>query len=140
MKVKTLKILFESWDSFRDRTKKELNVAAKGKNNFVQPDDVLVFDTVASYQRLMSEPKYIILAAIKNLKPGSIYQLAKMVDRDFANVLKDCEILEGAGFITLEDTGDNRKTKQPQLTFAYNAIEVHLPNMVYSHHLGKTAA
>ena len=39
----------------------------------------------------MTEQKYVILAAIHNLKPNSLYQLAKLVDRDFANV-KSCSL------------------------------------------------
>lgn len=140
MKNKTLNIVFESWSDFKSRTKKELREVVAGKAAYIQPQDVLVFDSVASYQRLMSEQKYMILAAIRNLKPTSIYQLAKLVERDFANVKKDCETLEASGFIVLEDSGDNRGTKIPKLIFDYNVIEIHMPNMIYSHNLGKAAA
>ena len=132
--------MFESWADFKSRTKKELKDVVSGKGAQVQPEDTLVFDSLMSYQRLMSEQKYIILAAIKNLKPASIYQLAKFIERDFANVKKDCETLEASGFIVLEDSGDNRGTKLPKLIFDYNVIEIYLPNMTYSHNLGKTAA
>jgi predicted transcriptional regulator len=140
MKNKTLSIVFESWSDFKSRTQKELREVATNKTIHVHPQDVLVFDSVASYQRLMSEQKYMILAAIRNLKPTSIYQLAKLVERDFSNVKKDCETLEASGFILLEDSGDNRGTKIPKLIFDYNVIEIRMPNMVYSHNLGKIAA
>ena len=131
--------MFESWSDFKSSTKKELKDVIEGKK-IIQPKDTLLFDSMLSYQRLMSEQKYIILAAIKNLKPTSIYQLAKFVDRDFANVKKDCETLEASGFIVLDDSGDNRGTKFPKLIFDYSAIEIYLPNMIYSHNLGKIAA
>ena len=140
MKNKTLNIVFESLSDFKARTKKQLREAILGKAMHIQPRDVLIFDSIASYQRLMSEQKYMILAAIRNLKPTSIYQLAKLVGRDFANVKKDCEILEASGFILLKESGDNRGTKVPKLVFDYNVIEIHMPNMVYSHNLGKIAA
>ena len=140
MKSKTLKITFESWDDFKDRARNELKAVIKSKKKFIQPHDVLVFASVAVYQKLMSEQKYMILAAIHNLKPTSVYQLAKLVDRDFANVKKDCDSMAAAGFIILEDVGDNRNTKLPKLKFNYDTIEVHLPNMIYSHNLGAAAA
>ncbi len=140
MKHKTLKIKFESWPDFKDRSKKELKEAINTRKKNIQPHDVLIFESVASYQKLMSEQKYMILAAIKNLKPNSLYQLAKQVERDFANVKKDCDALEASGFIILQDTGDNRGTKTPMLTFDYCAIEIYLPTMIYSHSLGKVAA
>ncbi len=140
MKSKTLKITFEAWEDFKDRTRNELKEVIKSKKRFIQPPDVLIFASVAVYQKLMSEQKYMILAAIHNLKPTSVYQLAKLVDRDFANVKKDCDSLVGAGFIVLEDTGDNRSTKIPKLKFNYDTIEIHLPSMVYSHSLGEVAA
>jgi len=140
MKNKKLNVVFESWSDFKSRTKKAIREVTAGKAEHVQPQDVLVFDSIASYQRLMSEQKYMILAAIRNLKPTSMYQLAKFVERDFAKLKKDCETLEAAGFILLEDSGDNRGTKIPKLIFDYNVIEIHMPNMIYSHNLGKTAA
>jgi predicted transcriptional regulator len=140
MKNKILNIVFESWSDFKSRTKKELREIGSGKATHTQPQDIMVFDSVASYQRLMSEQKYMILAAIRNLKPTSIYQLAKLVERDFANVKKDCDTMEASGFIVLEDSGDNRGTRIPKLIFDYNVIEIHMPNMTYSHNLGKTAA
>ncbi len=140
MENKTLKITFESWEDFKDRTRNELKEVIKNKKKFIQPPNVRVFASIAVYQKLMSEQKYMILAAIHNLKPTSVYQLAKLVDRDFANVKKDCDSLAAADFIVLEDAGDNRNTKIPKLKFNYDTIEVHLPNMVYSHNLGEVAA
>ena len=139
MKSKALKIRFEPWEGFKERTRKELREIVARKKRSVQPDDVLLFASVAVYQKLMSEQKYMILAAINNLKPTSVYHLAKLVDRDFANVKKDCDTLVGAGFIELEDVGDKRNTKIPKLKFEYDTIEIHLPTMIYSHSLGNAA-
>lgn len=140
MKDKILNIKFESWEHFKGRTQAELKEVLKSKKRFVQPPDVLIFASVGAYQKFMSEQKYMILAAIHNLQPTSIYQLAQLVDRDFANVKKDCDSLEASGFILLEDTKDNRGTKIPKLKFDYNMIQIHLPTMVYGHSLGKIAA
>jgi predicted transcriptional regulator len=140
MKTKTLKIFFQSWEGFKARSTAELKNVAENGEKYIQPRDVLFFDSVTSYQRLMGEQKYILLAAIKNLKPSSIYKLAKLVGRDFANVKKDCETLEAAGFIVLEENDDNRGTKTPKLSFDYVAIEIHVSNLRYRHNLDDSAA
>lgn len=139
MRIKTLKIIFEPWQSFKERAHTELYQIIKHKKKIIQPPDVLVFSSVAIFQKLMSEQKYLILATIHNLQPTSLYQLAKLVGRDFANVKKDCDNLASAGFIVLKEAMDNRHTKIPKLKFDYDTIEVHLPNIVYSHSLGKVA-
>ena len=87
----------------------------------------------------MTEQKLAILAVIANKKPTSIYQLAQLVDRDFANVQRDCVALAGHGFIELEDAGDAKKSKAPRLSFDYNRIEVHMQQVTYAHELGTAA-
>jgi predicted transcriptional regulator len=140
MKAKTLKIKFETWEDFKHRSREELQKVITTKKKAIQSEDVLVFGSVAAYQKFMSEQKYMILAAIHNLKPTSVYQLAKLVQRDFPNVKKDCDGLVASGFIVLEESGDNRNTRMPRLKFEYDTIEIHLPNMIYSHNLGEVAA
>ncbi len=139
MKAKTLKIKFESWDSFKERAKLAVHEAVKHGKKTVEPKDTLVFATVAAYQKFMTEQKYVILAAIRNLKPTSLYQLAKLVDRDLANLKRDCESLEAIGFIQLVESGDAKGSITPKLVFDYDIIEIHMPQMLYSHHLGEAA-
>ena len=112
----------------------------KSRKRTIEPKDTLVFATVAAYQKFMTEQKYVILATIRNLKPRSLYQLAKLVDRDFANLKRDCECLEVMGFIKLVESGDAKGSIIPKLTFDYDVIEIHMPQMLYSHHLGDIAA
>lgn len=84
----------------------------------------------------MSEQKLAILAVIASKKPTSIYQLAQLVDRDFANVQRDSVGLAAHGFMKFEETGDAHNSKTPQLAFNYTRIEVHMPQVTYSHELG----
>ena len=140
MKTKTLKIKFESWGSFQERAKTAVHEAVKHGKKAIDTKDTLIFATVAAYQKFMTEQKYVVLAAIHNLKPTSLYQLAKFVDRDFANLKRDCESLEAMGFIQLVDSGDPKGSIIPKLIFDYDAIEIHMPHMLYSHHLGEVAA
>ncbi len=133
--AKTLVIRFEDWDHFKDRVKSALK---KGKPG-IATQNTLVFSSVSEYQKFMTEQKVAILAAIIGKKPSSIYQLAQLVERDFANVQRDCTALEAMGFIRLEESGDKKKSKTPRLAFNYTRIEIHMPQVTYSHHLGGAA-
>jgi len=67
-------------------------------------------------RKILNDEKAKILNTIKNKSPTSIYDLAKMLGRDFKSVRKDIKLLERFGFIELkpETTGKRRKLK-PQL-------------------------
>jgi predicted transcriptional regulator len=133
--IKTLVIRFEGWDSFKSR----VTSALKKKKPSIGKKDTLTFASVTDYQKFMTEQKIAILATIIRKKPSSIYQLAQLVERDFANVQRDCIALEGMGFIRLEDAGDAKKSKLPRLAFNYTRIEIHMPQVTYSHDLGEAA-
>jgi predicted transcriptional regulator len=133
--VKTLIIRFEEWDAFKSRVR---NALKKNKPSIAQPN-TLSFGSVTEYQKFMTEQKLAILATIIKQKPSSIYQLAQLVERDFANVQRDCTALESMGFILLKEGGDLKKSKTPKLSFNYTRIEIHMPQVTYSHDLGEAA-
>ena len=140
MKIKPLKITFESIDDFKTRSRKELKEVLKHRKSITQPKDTLIWASVESYQQFMSDQKYTILAAIHKYDPQSVYQLAKILGRAQQNVARDCDLLAGHGFIKFEETDDGRKTKVPRLAFGYNAIEVHLPSVTYKVEFTERAA
>lgn len=74
MKIKPLKIVFESLDDFMDRTENKLKKAAQNGKPQKQPQNELRFASVTAYQQIVSDQKYAILAAIYKHSPQSIYQ------------------------------------------------------------------
>ena len=132
---KTLIIKFESWETF----KKKVTSSLKEKQKSVQSKGTLVFNSVTDYQKFMSEQKLAILAMIISKKPASIYQLAQLVDRDFANVQRDCVALESMGFIKFVIGKDAKGSKAPRLAFDYRKILVQMPNLTYSHQFDEAA-
>ncbi len=133
--AKTLMIRFEEWDDFKARVKRTLS---KDKPSIAKKD-TLLFGSVTEYQKFMTEQKLAILAVILSRAPSSIYQLAQLVERDFANVQRDCTALESMGFIRFEEARDAKKSKAPRLAFDYTRIEIHMPKVTYSHELGRAA-
>ena len=131
MKIKPLKIIFQSIDDFAEESRLALKNAVQKKKPTIGKKNVLVWASVEAYQQFMSDQKYAILAAIYKHQPSSVYQLAKILNRAQQNVARDCDSLEGHGFIQFCETGDKRKSKAPRLAFPYNAILVCLPNAQY---------
>ena len=140
MRIKPLKIVFESLDAFVHRAQHALVKAVHTNKTHKGLRNELRFATVAAYQQVMSDQKYAILATIYQRHPGSIYQLAKILGRTTQNVIRDCRILEQHGFIVFEELGDERKTKIPRLAFDYNCILVCMPGASYQVTLDAWAA
>ncbi len=134
-KLTTLIIRFESWEDFKDRTK----VVLRKRQSSVCPANTLVFSSVTDYQKFMSEQKLVILAVIIKAKPESIYKLAQLVERDVANVHRDCIALQTMGFIKMGIEKGAKGSKAPRLAFAYTRIEIHMQQMTYSHELAQAA-
>ena len=133
--ARTLVVKFEGWEDFKGRVRAALR---KGRPSLARKD-TLVFNSVADYQKFMTEQKLAILVAILNKKPSSIYKLAQFVDRDFANVQRDCTALEAMGFVRLDESGDAKGSKAPRLAFDYTRILILMPKLRYAHDLAEAA-
>ncbi len=131
MKIKPLKITFESLDEFIAKSKIAISEAIKTKRKSTQKKDTQIWSSVEAYQQFMSDQKYAILATIYKYHPQSVYQLAKLLKRAQQNVARDCDLLEGHGFIKFENPKTSRNSKSPKLSFDYNAIIIHPPTVTY---------
>jgi predicted transcriptional regulator len=71
------------------------------------------FDSLSLVRRLLSNEKAKILHTIKRKSPSSIYNLAKLLGRDFKSVSEDIKLLERFGFIDMisEKTGKRQRLK-----------------------------
>lgn len=75
------------------------------------------FSTLRDVRQLLSNEKAKILNVIKNRNPESIYELAKILERDFKAVRQDIKLLERFGFIELKSgKKGNRKRLRPIIT------------------------
>jgi predicted transcriptional regulator len=134
-KSNLLEVRFQTFNDF----KKEVSKALSSKLTSLQKEKCIFFDSVASFRNFMTVQKVEILTVVANLSPGSIYELAKLVDRDFAAVLRDCTGLESAGFISLKDKKDPKSSKVPKLIFDYSGIAIYLPSTPYQIDFRKVA-
>lgn len=120
MKLKILDILISSNDEFLGELKEAI---FNGKNS-ERANKSISFDSSESFNRLMTSNKIQILMAIARLQPDSINKLAKILNREYPHVLKDCKVLELLGFIKLNEKVSARKQLIPKLSFDYDVIRV----------------
>ncbi|MBU0907414.1 MAG: HTH domain-containing protein [Nanoarchaeota archaeon] len=59
------------------------------------------FEGLKTVRRILSNEKARVINTIKNKKPKSIYELAKILGRDFKSVKEDIKLLEKFGFIDI---------------------------------------
>lgn len=71
------------------------------------------FEGLSSVRKLLSNEKARLLHILKKDKPGSIYELAKLLDRDIKSVNEDVKVLERFGFIDMvsEKTGKRQRLR-----------------------------
>lgn len=71
------------------------------------------FEGIHLLRQLLSNEKAKILYTLKTKKPTSIYNLAKILKRNFKSVNDDIKLLEKFGFIDLisEQTGKRERLK-----------------------------
>lgn len=71
------------------------------------------FEGLTMLRRLLSNEKARLLHFVKKKNPKSIYELAKMLGRDFKSVSDDIKLLEKFGFIEMvaEKSGNRGRLK-----------------------------
>ena len=75
------------------------------------------FSGILALRQLLNNEKARILHVIKNKKPNSIYELAKILGRGFKSVNDDVKLLKRFGFIELiEEKTKNRNRLRPVIT------------------------
>lgn len=83
------------------------------------------FEGLSALRRLLSNEKARMLHTIKEKKPSSIYNLAKILKRDFKSVSDDIKLLERFGFVDMiaEKTGNRARLKP---VIVVDSINVHI--------------
>lgn len=83
------------------------------------------FEGLGVLRNLLSNEKARVLNVIKNRKPNSIYELAKILKRDFKSVNGDVKALEKFGFLDMvaEKTGKRERLKP---VLAVDSMYIHV--------------
>ncbi len=122
MKVRKIDIgikgLKESLKDFAETWKK----LEAGKR--VRKEAGIYFNSIATMRAVLTNNRLLILKIIRERKPGSVYVLAKMLDRDLKNVNQDLKLLAEVGLVTLEKIEDDKKRVIPHVDYRKILLEI----------------
>ena len=83
------------------------------------------FEGLSALRNLLSNEKARALHVIKNKQPKSIYELSRILERDFKSVYDDVKLLERFGFVELiSERTKNRDRLRPLVVVDSINIEV----------------
>jgi predicted transcriptional regulator len=90
-----------------------------------KPRDEVGFTSIEAARNFMTRERLALMHAIRTRHPGSLYELAKMVSRNFKNVQEDIRILERHGLVRIaRETRGKRNVKVPQVLFEEIALRI----------------
>ena len=105
-------------DAFR-----RLKRAVKSRKPDLNPD-VMFCDSYDAMTSLMTEARFDAIESIKEHNPDSMYQLAKILKRDQANVFRDVKALVEIGILELEAIKkDGRELQKPIFLYDRRVFE-----------------
>jgi len=122
MKVKKIdigiKALGESLKDFAD-TWRSLEAGHK-----VRKHKGIYFDSVDNMRAVLTNNRLLILKAIREHKPKSVYELAKILGRDLKNVKQDLKLLSEIGLVTLERRETDKRRRIPHVDYSKILLEI----------------
>lgn len=117
MKLKKAVIKIRSIEDVKARWKKAL----KGEIKYIQKKNEIVFLSFESAAKVFSKNRMQILQTIAQYKPDTIYELAKILNKDFKTVYTDVKYLSEMELIELQETDSSRNGLKP--IALYSGIE-----------------
>jgi predicted transcriptional regulator len=107
-----------------DEVMSDFALAAKAleRGEHVVPKEGLYFTDLRAFRRAITDQRLAVLRTIKAKDPESVYELAKIVNRDVKNVSADLAILEELGLVVLKRTKTPRGKVKP--TVSYDSINL----------------
>ena len=83
------------------------------------------FTSIEAARNLLTPSRLALLRAIRAKRPGSVYELAKLVERDLKNVQGDLQTLERYGLVRLNmSRRPGRRKVVPQALFNQIALKI----------------
>ena len=106
--AKTLTIRIKSADKALEEFRKTFKDVEAGHR--VRKREGIYFTSIEAVRNLLTPNRLALLRAVRSGRPGSIYELSRLVNRDLKNVQDDLRILETYGLVRMADA--TRKGKR----------------------------
>lgn len=113
MRLKKIQIQIKSLDQALDEF---VNTARRvEKRQKLKPKRATYVADPETARAIFTENRLKIVQFIKDKAPGSIYELAKALKRDFKNVYEDVSFLAEVGILRIQESRSGRRKKKPAL-------------------------
>jgi predicted transcriptional regulator len=90
-----------------------------------KPREEVGFTSIEAARNFLTRERLSLMHTIRTRHPSSLYELAKMVERDFKNVQEDIAILERHGLVRVsKEPRGKRKVKVPEVLFEEIALKI----------------
>lgn len=123
IKTKKLKLYIEDTVQFRKKVRKELKAIDRSKSKKLGEDSIS-FQSLDQFRKFLTPKRLELLRVIRHKKPGSIYELAKLVNRTPENVNTDVRFLEQLGFVEITKVKDVREKLVPEVDYDRMMLEI----------------
>ena len=108
---KSLKDFADTWKSLE-----------AGRN--VKKHEGIYFDSIDNMRAILTNNRLLILKTIRERKPKSVYELARILERDLKNVNQDLKLLSKIGLVTLEKRETDKKRIMPHVNYSKILLEI----------------
>ena len=123
MKIKNIKIGISNTQQILDNFVETGEAIERGESP--EKSEGIYFESIDTLESILTDKRLTLLRTIKEKKPQSIYELAKILHRDTKNVSNDVFKLSELGFITLTKRKIGRA--RVSLTVNYDKIVLEIP-------------
>ena len=122
MKTRNIKLIIRDKKDTMKVFAESLERSRKGENVIMHEE--ISFQNIDTLRKVLTEKRIELLHLIKRHAPGSIYELARIVDRDLKSVNTDLHVLTSLGLVVLKTTKEERKRTVPKVEFDRLNVEI----------------
>ena len=123
MKVKEIRVVVRPMEEDLEEIVDALKRVERGEEFH---EEKIVVENLDVLRKILTPERLRILQVIRSEKPKSIYELAKLLDRDRAAVVRDLEYLQQLGLVEFEEERRGKRRSRKQVV-PYDEIEVSIP-------------
>ena len=122
MKVKNIRITIKSTEEFLEEANDTMKEIMAGEK--ISSKKGLYFENLSTMRKALTPKRLELLHAIKKKRPKSMYELAKLTNRDLKNVIQDLAFLERLGLVELKKNKDKRAKGTPSVEYDKILLEI----------------
>ena len=90
----------------------------------IEKKSEIYFETIDVMRKVLTNKRLTILKTIKEKEPRSIYELARLLNRDLKNVNQDLQMLIDLGLVTVEQIKEDKKRIIPHVEYDKILLEI----------------